>query len=155
MFTSIQDSSPKIGALFMELHLNTKCTQWDHYSPYILSKHQSCSRKAIKCNTNFKERSSTQCRIASPRIVQEHNKGIIAFPKTRKHKTKFEQSKRIQKVQGRHKRVKTTTNPRARNKAILTNVNMINKFTTTMIVTCQRQGMYGDISRWQMAKIYP
>ena len=31
---------------------------------------------------------------------------------------------------------------------------MINKFTTAMIVTCPRQGMYVDISQWQMAKIY-
>ena len=32
-----------------------------------------------------------------------------------------------------------------KNQVILTNVNMINKFTTSMIVTCQRQEMYGDI----------
>ena len=91
-----------------------------------------------------------------PKIVQEQNNGIIAFPNLRKHKTNFEQRKEIQKVPGRHKGVKSNKSL-ARNKAILeqkANVNMINKFTTTMIITCQRQGMYGDISRWWMAKIY-
>ena len=30
----------------------------------------------------------------------------------------------------------------------IANVNMINKFTTNIIITCQRQWLYGDISRW-------
>ena len=74
--------------------------------------------------------------------------GSLPFLKQESIRQNLSRAKRIQKVQGRHKRVKTKTNPWARNKAILTNVNMINQFTTTMIVTCQRQGMYGDITWW-------
>ena len=62
--------------------------------------------------------------------------------------TKILSRAKVQKVRVRHKGVETKTNPWERNKAILTNVNMINKFTTSMIVTCQRQEIFHG-GRWK------
>ena len=70
-------------------------------------------KKSKKVQYQFKERCSTQSRIASPRLVQEHNKGIIAFPSSRKQiLSRAQGSKRIK---GRHEGVKNKNKSLARN----------------------------------------
>ena len=69
MFTNIYDCSPKICALFMILHLNTNCTQMGSSLSIHIIQTLVMFKESNKMQNQFKEWCSTQCRIASPRIV--------------------------------------------------------------------------------------
>ena len=115
--------------------------------------------KSNKMQYQFKEWCSTQYRIAPPWIVQ-HIEVWLWMKCTRMGSFLFFTQESIKTILSRAKRSKrykedtreiNQINPWARNKEILTNVNMINKFPTTNFHLSKTRNVWRYLSggRWQ------